>query len=123
MVEEPENYLSKIAQMLFDKKSSNIIAIDVQGISLMTDYVIIADGNVERHVLALAKEVEKVMEEASEKPVHVEGMQSGDWVILDYFEIVVHLFVPKMREKYQLERLWPEGKVIDLNLQEKRIAK
>ena len=122
MTDKHDGPVREIAQMLFDKKGSNIIAIDVKGISSITDYVIIADGNVDRHVIALAKEVEDIMRDAGEKPAHVEGMQNGDWVVLDYFQVVIHLLVPEMREKYQLERLWPDGKVIDLSLQEKRIA-
>jgi len=122
MTDKHDGPVREIAQMLFDKKGSNIIAIDVKGISSITDYVIIADGNVDRHVIALAKEVEDIMRDAGEKPAHVEGMQNGDWVVLDYFQVVIHLLVPEMREKYQFERLWPDGKVIDLSLQEKRIA-
>ncbi|QVL58261.1 MAG: ribosome silencing factor [Simkaniaceae bacterium] len=122
MTEKHSSCVREIAQTLFDKKGSNIIAIDVKGISSITDYVIIADGNVDRHVVALAKEVEDIMRDAGEKPAHVEGMQNGDWIVLDYFQVVIHLLVPEMREKYQLERLWPDGKVIDLSLQEKRIA-
>lgn len=122
MTDKHDGPVREIAQTLFDKKGSNIIAIDVKGISSITDYVIIADGNVDRHVIALAKEVEDIMRDAGEKPDHVEGMQNGDWVVLDYFQVVIHLLVPEMREKYQLERLWPDGKVIDLSLQEKRIA-
>ena len=122
MTDKHMNCVREIAQTLFDKKGFNIIAIDVKGISSITDYVIIADGNVDRHVVALAKEVEDIMRDAGEKPAHVEGMQNGDWIVLDYFYVVIHLLVPEMREKYQLERLWPDGKVIDLSLQEKRIA-
>ena len=122
MTEKHSGCVREIAQTLFDKKGSNIIAIDVKGISSITDFVIIADGNVDRHVVALAKEVEDIMRDAGEKPAHVEGMQNGDWIVLDYFQVVIHLLVPEMREKYQLERLWPDGKVIDLSLQEKRIA-
>ncbi len=122
MIPEYENLVREIAQILFDKKGSNIIAIDVKGISSITDYVIIADGNVDRHIIALAKEVENIMRGAGEKAAHVEGIQHGDWIVLDYFQVVIHLLVPKMRGKYQLERLWPDGKVLDLSLQEKRIA-
>ena len=97
-----------LAQLIFDKKGSNIIAIDVRGISSITDFVLIADGNVNRHVIALAKEIEKTLKEKGEKPTHIEGMQNGDWVVLDYFELVIHLFVPEMRQKYQLDQLWPD---------------
>lgn len=117
-----ENRVQEIAKTLYNKKGSNIIALDVRGISSMTDFVLIADGNVDRHVVALAKEVEHLMKEEGEKASHVEGMQNGDWVVLDYLHIVIHLFVPEMREKYQLERLWPEGKILDLYLEENRVA-
>lgn len=106
--------IEKIAQRLYDKKSSNIIALDVKGISSITDYVLIADGNVDRHVISLAKEIQDMMRDEGEKPVHVEGMQNGDWIVLDYFNVVIHLLLPEMRQKYQLERLWPDGKVLDL---------
>ncbi len=114
------NYLKQIAQTIFDKKGSNIIAIDVKGISSITDYILIADGNVDRHVVSLAKEIQNVMREKGEKPAHVEGMEHGDWVVLDYFRVVIHLFLPEMRQKYQLERLWPDGKVMDLDFEVKK---
>ena len=116
MVKDSSNAIHKIAQTIYDKKGSNIIAIDVRGISSITDYVLIADGNVDRHVVALANEIQDIMREGGEKPVHIEGKQSGDWIVLDYFQVVIHLFLPEMRQKYQLERLWPDGKVIDLEL-------
>lgn len=117
MVNKSLNSIQQIAQAIYDKKGSNIIAIDVQGISSITDFIIIADGNVNRHVIALAGEIQDLMRGAGEKkPVHIEGQQNGDWIVLDYFQVVIHLFLPEMRQKYQLERLWPEGKVIDLEL-------
>lgn len=116
MKKDPSELVKRLAQLIFDKKGSNIIAIDVRGVSSITNFVIIADGNVDRHVIALAKELQDEMREEGEKPVHVEGLQTGDWVVLDYFELVIHLFVPEMRQKYQLERLWSDGKVIDLDI-------
>jgi ribosome-associated protein len=116
MVKDLSHVIQLIAQAIYDKKGTNIIAIDVRGISSITDYVIIADGNVDRHVSALATEIQHIMRDEGEKPVHIEGQQVGDWVVLDYFQVVIHLLLPDMRQKYQLERLWPEGKVIELDL-------
>ena len=116
MKEKPSDWIRQIAQTIYEKKGKNIIAIDVRGISSITEYVLIADGNVDRHVIALAKEVEDAMRDLGQKVAHVEGLQNGDWVVLDYFQIVIHLFIPEMRQKYQLERLWPDGKVLDLDL-------
>ena len=116
MKSNPEEYINYLAQLLFDKKANNIIAIDVRGISSITDFILIADGNVDRHVIALAKEIQNQLGAKGEKPAYIEGLQTGDWVVLDYFGIVIHLFVPEMRQKYQLERLWSDGKVLDLKL-------
>jgi len=62
--------------------------------------------------------VEKELFDAGEgHPAYMEGLQNGDWVVLDYIHVMVHLFVPGLREKYQLERLWSQGKVLDLALE------
>jgi ribosome-associated protein len=108
--------LNKIAQTIFDKKGINILALDVQGISTITDYAVIAEGNVDRHVIAIARGIMDAMEALGEKPVHTEGLQSGDWIVLDYVHIMVHLFMPGLREKYQLEQLWKKGGIVDLNI-------
>ncbi len=113
---DPLQALNLIAQALFDKKGFNILALDVRNISTLTDYFIIAEGNVDRHVKALAQEVREVMSQKGEKALHVEGLEKGDWVVLDYLEIVIHLFMPGMRDKYRLEELWRAAEVIDLNI-------
>ncbi len=109
-------FLNAIAQAIFDKKGFNILALDVRGISSLTDYVIIAEGNIERHVCAIAEEIMKQLEERGHKAVYFEGMSDGDWIVLDYLHIMVHLFTPEMREKYHLEQLWKEGQIVDLQI-------
>lgn len=116
MDKDPEGIVFLIAQAIYDKKGMNTIAIDVRGISTITDFIVIAEGNVDRHVIAIAKNIEKELLEAKEgHPAYVEGMQNGDWVVLDYINVMVHLFVPGLREKYQLERLWSQGKILELD--------
>ena len=115
MESDPSELVRELAQALYTKKGTNIIALDVRGVSAVTDFVLIADGNVERHVIALANEIQDLMKKQGRKAVHVEGMGTGDWIVLDFFEIVIHLFVPKMRQKYQLERLWADGEIIDVD--------
>ena len=119
MVKSPSNIIRHIVQAIYDKKGTNIVALDVRGISSITDFVVIADGNVDRHVVALADQLQDLMKKEGERPIHVEGKQSGDWIVLDYFQVVIHLLLPEMRQKYQLERLWPEAKVVDLDLTSK----
>ena len=112
--------LSRIAQIIYDKKGSNILALNLKGICTITDYLLIAEGNVDRHVTSIAR---AIMDEVKEAPVHVEGLSNGDWVVLDFFDVIVHLFQPGLREKYSLEKLWKEGQIIDLKIDINSLAK
>ncbi len=108
--------LNAIAQVIYDKKGFNILALDVQGLSSITDFLIIAEGNVDRHVSSIGRAIVEELAEKGEEPVHVEGLKVGDWVVLDYSTIVVHLFCPGLREHYALEKLWSESKIVDLDI-------
>ena len=108
--------LCDIAQVIYDKKGANILALDVQGLSSISDYVLIAEGNVGKHVAAIGSTIVKELKDRNVHPIHVEGFKEGDWVVLDYGEIMVHLFMPGLREKYRLERLWETSKIVDLTI-------
>ncbi|MFA6119417.1 MAG: ribosome silencing factor [Parachlamydiales bacterium] len=108
--------INSIAQAIYDKKGYNIIALDVKGISSITDYLIIAEGSVERHIKAIADEVIYQLEKLGEKPLRVEGDIEADWIVIDYLNIIVHLFKPELRERYGLEKLWKNGKIINLDI-------
>lgn len=106
--------IQELAQTLYEKKARNIIALDVKQTSSETHFILIADGNVERHVIAIAHEIRDVMKKKRRRLVHSQGMEHGDWIVLDFFDVVVHLFISRMREKYQLERFWESAKIIDI---------
>jgi len=108
--------LNLIAQVIYDKKGINILGLDVNGLSNIADFIIIAEGNVDRHVTAIARAVIEELREQGITPIHTEGLQSGDWVVLDYAGIMVHLFMPGYRERYSLEKLWSESKIVDLEI-------
>lgn len=112
----PLEMLNCIAQVIYDKKGFNILALDIKELSNITDYVVIAEGNVDRHVASIAKAVIEELEERGQTPVHVEGLKTGDWVVLDYSDVMVHLFMPGLRERYSLEKLWNESKIVDLEI-------
>ena len=116
MKRDPQELLNLASQTIFDKKGFNILALDVKGISSITDYVLIAEGNVDRHVISIAKAVEEALAELGEKPIFIEGLQNGDWVVLDYVQMIVHIFMPGLRDKYQLEKLFPQAELIELNI-------
>ena len=116
LMENQIKNLNIIAQAIYDKKGFNILALDVKGISSLTDYLIIPEGSVDKHLQAIAN---NVIHEMDENPVHVEGKIDGTWIVIDYVDIVIHLFTPTMRERYKLERLWEEGKIVDLDIKTK----
>lgn len=108
--------LGRIAQAIYDKKGFNILVLDVRDICTMTDFFIIAEGTVDRHVKALSQTIYDELAPDRHYPLHVEGQQEGDWVVLDYADFVIHLFIPELREKYALEDLWKRGKVVDVKI-------
>jgi ribosome-associated protein len=108
--------LSLIAQIIFDKKGLNILALDVRGISTITDYIVIAEGNVDRHVRAITESLAKSLKEHGHRPLLVEG-KSSEWVVMDYGDVIIHLFTPEVRKKYGLEQIWQEAKIVDLDIQ------
>ncbi len=116
MTRDPLAILNLIAQTIYDKKGINILALDVRGVSCMTDYVLIAEGNVDRHVSAIGKAIIEAVEKIGETALHTEGVKEGEWAVLDLFDIMVHLFQPGLRDKYQLEQLWKDGKIVDLTI-------
>lgn len=117
--------LKAAAQSIFDKKGFNILILDVRESSSMTDYFIIAEGTVERHVNALSTASQKALEEFQQKPFRVEGERTGEWVVVDYGDIVIHLFTPEMRERYALEEVWKDSTIVDVEIdtQPKNISK
>lgn len=117
MTVESKEIVQKISQIICDKKGFNIVALEISHYSTVGDFILIAEGNVQRHTMAIAQEIVTTMRDQHKlRPTLVEGWHTGDWILLDYSGILVHLFIPEMREKFQLEKLWSEGKNIELNI-------
>ncbi len=108
--------LNTIAQTLYNKKGFNILVLDVRGHSTITDYFVIAEGNADRHVVALMQAVHDALKELGLDPIHIEGDSEGDWVVMDYLHCIIHLFTPSMREKYRLEELWQSARIVDVEI-------
>lgn len=106
--------LQLIVQTIFDKSGFNILVLDLRKFSTAVDYVIIAEGFVNKHVTALADEVIVQARKIGLDPSYVEGRNEGDWVAIDFSFITVHLFQPAWREKYQLESLWRAAEIVDI---------
>jgi len=95
-----------IISALEDMKARDIEAIDVRGKTSITDIMIIASGTSDTHVKALAESVAARAKEAGVSPLGTEGMQDGEWALIDLNDAVVHVMQPRVRDYYQLERLW-----------------
>lgn len=95
-----------VIDVLEDMKAKDITTIDVKGRSSVTDIMVIASGTSSRHVKSLAESVIFQAKTAGESPLGAEGINEGEWALVDLNEVVVHIMLPKVRDFYQLERLW-----------------
>ena len=103
------------AKAISSKKGLNIKLIEIGDISSLADYMVIATGTSSTHVKAIADEVEYQLDEAGISVSHIEGYRSNSWILLDYVDVIVHIFSDEAREFYDLERLWQDGKEIDIS--------
>ncbi|WP_440448770.1 ribosome silencing factor [Ruminococcus intestinalis] len=103
------------AKAISSKKGLNIKLIEIGDISSLADYMVIATGTSSTHVKAIADEVEYQLDEAGISVSHIEGYRSNSWILLDYVDVIVHIFSDEAREFYDLERLWQDGKEIDVS--------
>ena len=103
------------AKAISSKKGLNIKLIEIGDISSLADYMVIATVTSSTHVKAIADEVEYQLDEAGISVSHIEGYRSNSWILLDYVDVIVHIFSDEAREFYDLERLWQDGKEIDIS--------
>ena len=92
-----------------DKKGLGIVVLDVSNLLVITDLFVIVSGTSRRHILTLAEEVEAKLKEIGRRPLRREGVEDATWVLLDYGDVIVHLFSTEQRDYYDLEELWSEG--------------
>jgi len=91
------------------KQAADVTILDVHGLIVITDYFVIGSGETDRQVKTIVEEVERAVRDLGEKPVRREGDASSRWVLLDYIDVVVHVFAQEEREYYDLERLWRDA--------------
>ena len=92
-----------------DKKARDLRVLNLGPVSDFTDYFLICSGTSERQVQAIADAIQESLRESGARPIHVEGQQAGNWVLLDYGDLVAHVFQPEPREFYGLEKLWGDA--------------
>ena len=109
-----DEMLRTIIKTLDNKKAESIKAIKITDLTILADYFVIANGTSTTHTKTLAEEVEYQLSQNGVEPDRTEGYNGSSWVILDYGDIVVHVFYKETRDYYQLERLWADGEKIDI---------
>ena len=112
----PMELLKAAAAVLSGRKAEDITAIDIRGVSILADYFLLCTGNSTTQVRTLAEELEYRLSEQGVEPRRIEGAQTASWVILDYGDVVIHVFHRETRSFYNLERLWADGRPVDLGL-------
>ena len=112
--EELDERILGALQAANDKKALELAVLDLREIATFTDYFVIASGNNERQVQAISDEVFEKLKKAGTAAARVEGYNSAEWILLDYGDFIVHVFLDKARKFYDLERLWRESKRITL---------
>ncbi len=112
-----ERLLRLAARAARAKKAHDLVALDLRELPAVCDYFLLCSAASEVQVKAVAENVEDVLREAGAKPWHVEGLEGRHWVLLDYIEVVVHVFHEKTREYYLLDRLWGDARSVDLGVE------
>lgn len=106
--ELPEE-LARATALAADRKATDMLVLDLRGISNATDYFFLASGTSDTHVKSIADHIIDELKKQGVRPAHVEGLRTARWILLDYVDFVVHVFHPSAREFYQLERLWGDA--------------
>ena len=99
----------KIAQLLYDRKARDILALKVDHLMVITDYLVLATGSSALQTHALMDHLDQELSALGVQPRRIEGQQAARWIVMDYGTVIVHIFHPEDREFYRLERLWTDG--------------
>ncbi|WP_372789333.1 ribosome silencing factor [Paraconexibacter sp.] len=104
---DPVRLAEVIAALAADKKASDIVALDLRGVSGFTDVFVVCTGNTDRQVKAIHDAIQQgLKKDHGVLPRRVEGLQEARWILMDYWDVIVHVFTPDTREYYRLEQLW-----------------
>ena len=106
--------VAKAVRAALDKKAVDVVVLDLRNTPAFTDHFVLCSGLSQRQVKAIADGVEEALRAVKVRPAHVEGYDRADWVLMDFFTFIVHIFTPQTREFYSLERLWGDAERIDV---------
>ena len=113
-MEESSKMTELVIDALEEKKAEDITILDISEISVLADYFVIADGNNRNQVQAMADSVEEALGRAGYEPKQIEGYQTANWILMDYKDVIIHVFSKEDRGFYDLERIWRDGKPVTI---------
>ncbi len=114
-----EDLRELVISALEETKAKDIVVLDVRKLTTVTDYMIVASGTSNRHVRSLADAVAEKARSKGHKPTGIEGSEGGEWVLLDLQDVLVHAMLPRVREFYNLEKLWSLEPAVDLAIRDR----
>jgi ribosome-associated protein len=106
--------VAKAVEAALDKKASEIVVLDLRHTPAFTDFFVLCSGQNQRQVKAIADAIEESLRAERVRPAHIEGYDRAEWILMDFFAFIVHVFTPQTREFYSLERLWGDAKRIEV---------
>ena len=106
--------VDRAVKAALDKKATDVVVLDLRGTPAFTDFFVLCSGANPRQVKAIADAIEESLRAAKVKPAHIEGYDRAEWILMDYFSFIVHVFAPATREFYSLERLWADAERIEI---------
>jgi ribosome-associated protein len=112
-MKKPDAVMSLVVDAAEDKKAMDVVALNLEGLSLVTDYFVICHGNSETQVQAIATEIKKRADESGVTVRGIEGVNTARWILVDLGDVVAHVFHRDDREYYNIERLWSDAKVVE----------
>lgn len=122
MIEDRVERARRIAAAALEKKAEDVTALDVREVASFADTFLFATGTSDRHVRTVAEAILEAVRERGEKPLGVEGLEEGRWVLIDLGDVIAHVFRRDVREHYDLERLWSDAPRVDLGPEAARSA-
>jgi ribosome-associated protein len=108
----------QIVEAALEVKAERPVALNVRGVTSFADILIVLSGRSDRQVRAIVDAIRVALRAHGEKPLGIEGYAEGRWILIDLSDVVVHVFTPEVRERYDIERLWSDAKPIDLAIEE-----
>ena len=107
--------VAKAVKAALDKKALDVVVLDLRSTPAFTDFFVLCSGLNQRQVKAIADAVEETLRAARVRPAHIEGYDRADWILMDFFTFIVHVFTPQTRQFYSLERLWGDAERIEVS--------